>query len=312
MFCQNCGKQNPDGSVFCDGCGAQIGAAPAAPVYEAPAQAPTYAPPAQPVVNYYAPQGTVAVKPAGNGFGKKLMDTIKGALKTPKATAAATANQKEGMGIASILAGANALAIFLFIWRFIGAYITKAADLADEKANDWIEAFEITYPILPMLLAGLLIAVIGIAVTAVAVFLINKLNKQESNMKQLIVIAAVNSLPATALMIAGTLLSFLTWWFFTIVLIAIAAMGIANICGAVDQEKNTLVQTGVIAVALMVAFGLTSILTNWSIGELASEEVTLNQTREERRENYEDNKIDYPTNSIVYEMLNTFLTTEVN
>ena len=41
MFCPNCGKNLPDNSAFCDGCGTRLGAAPApvqpaAPVYAAP------------------------------------------------------------------------------------------------------------------------------------------------------------------------------------------------------------------------------------------------------------------------------------
>ncbi|MBE6807335.1 MAG: zinc ribbon domain-containing protein [Ruminococcaceae bacterium] len=42
MFCPNCGKNLPDNSAFCDGCGTRLAAAPAQPA------APAYAAPAQP------------------------------------------------------------------------------------------------------------------------------------------------------------------------------------------------------------------------------------------------------------------------
>ena len=49
MFCKQCGKQLPAGAQFCTGCGAQLGAAPPAPV-QAPVSAPVQAfVPAQPV-----------------------------------------------------------------------------------------------------------------------------------------------------------------------------------------------------------------------------------------------------------------------
>lgn len=32
MFCQNCGRQNPDGTAFCSNCGSALNGAPVAPV----------------------------------------------------------------------------------------------------------------------------------------------------------------------------------------------------------------------------------------------------------------------------------------
>ena len=43
MFCENCGKQIPDGSAFCDGCGAKL-TQEAAPVASAQTEAPVAAP----------------------------------------------------------------------------------------------------------------------------------------------------------------------------------------------------------------------------------------------------------------------------
>ncbi len=60
MFCQNCGTQNEDNSLFCISCGAKLDVTPAVPVAEAPAATPVApaqpAQPAQPV----APAQSVA------------------------------------------------------------------------------------------------------------------------------------------------------------------------------------------------------------------------------------------------------------
>lgn len=53
MFCENCGKQNPDGTRFCENCGAPMQAAPAAPA----------AAPAAPAAPVAAPAAPAAKKP---------------------------------------------------------------------------------------------------------------------------------------------------------------------------------------------------------------------------------------------------------
>ena len=54
MFCNNCGKQLPDGSLFCDGCGSSLAnnapVQPQQPMYEQPQQ-PMYNQPQQPMYN---------------------------------------------------------------------------------------------------------------------------------------------------------------------------------------------------------------------------------------------------------------------
>ena len=63
MFCENCGKNLPDGAKFCNGCGAKTEAV--QPAYAAAAEPapapPAYTPP--PAQTAYAPQQTYAPQP---------------------------------------------------------------------------------------------------------------------------------------------------------------------------------------------------------------------------------------------------------
>lgn len=82
MFCPICGKENPEGSAFCAGCGKPM-TAPAAPAPAAPA-APQPAPQAQP--QYAAPQAPVApAAPAKQSpilpFGQFFKSLITAAIK---------------------------------------------------------------------------------------------------------------------------------------------------------------------------------------------------------------------------------------
>lgn len=266
MFCQNCGKQNPDGAVFCEGCGAQIGTAPAA-------------------------------KTAG-GFGAKLTGALTGCLKAPKATAAAVAAEKEGMAIAGVFAGINFLAIFLFLWRYIGAYFTKSADLMDVGVDELIQKSKIEYGIFPMLVAALGLAIITIAVTALVVFAIKKLNKQDADLKQLFVMESVKTFIPSVVLIVCALLSFLIWWFFPIAMIAVIIMWIVNICGEIGESENQLVASGVMTVALIVVMLLTSLLASWGIGETSARDKSMNEAYE---------KAD---NSICHMIFDTLMATE--
>ena len=75
MFCKNCGTENLDTAKFCVGCGNDLTAAPAEPVYEAPVyEAPVYEAPVEaPVVEEAAPN---AFNQAID-FGKNYMEEAK-------------------------------------------------------------------------------------------------------------------------------------------------------------------------------------------------------------------------------------------
>lgn len=57
MFCNNCGKELPDGAKFCNHCGAQLKTAPAAPTAPQPPRPNSgYAAPQQALQSYTPPQ----------------------------------------------------------------------------------------------------------------------------------------------------------------------------------------------------------------------------------------------------------------
>ena len=62
MFCPNCGKENPDGSVFCGGCGMSFGNRAPQPAPQ-PVAAPAAAPVAAPVIPQPQPQAAPAARP---------------------------------------------------------------------------------------------------------------------------------------------------------------------------------------------------------------------------------------------------------
>ena len=80
MFCENCGKQIPDGSAFCDGCGAKL-TQEAAPVASAQATAPAAAPVAAPAAQAKAPFfATLLAKAKAIHQKNKLIFPIAGAV----------------------------------------------------------------------------------------------------------------------------------------------------------------------------------------------------------------------------------------
>lgn len=244
MFCQNCGKQNPDGAMFCEGCGSFLNTAPAAQ----------------------------EAKPAGNN----VVDGLLGYVKNPK-----EASSEGNIMSAGIFAGINFLAIFVFLWRYIGAYFTKLADVMDMSVDELIQKQKIEYGIFPMLVAALGIAIICIAATAGIIFLIKKLNKQDADLMQIAIKAAMDTMIPSALLIVGALLSFLVWWFFPITVIAIIVLWIVNIFAEVGNKDNQMISSGVIAVVLMVVMLLTSLLASWGIGEATMRDKSMNEDFEE-------------------------------
>ena len=279
-FCKFCGSPLEEGQVCtCPNAQAAAQAAPEA----APAAAPA---PEAAAVATAAP----AAAPAGNGFVNKLLDVLKGYWKAPKAAAAAAAEDKQGMAIAGIFAGVNFLAVFFFLWRIIGMLLSTITDGADVDWSEQVEFLEIEQPIFPMLLAGLAIAVIGIAATALVIFIAGKLNKQTIDLKKQIVIEAVHSVIPTALLIVGILLGFLAAWLQFIVLALILVLWFVNVCNEVREAagvqimetgKTLTIYTLVIFVGLAITVWLMTAIGGWGVGELSIQGHTINEAMEE-------------------------------
>ena len=96
---------------FCKFCGTKLEAG---QVCSCPdAQAAAAAPVATAAPEAAAPVATAApAAPAGNGFGKKLLDTLKAYWKAPKETAAAVAEDAKGMTTAGVFAGVHIRRLF--------------------------------------------------------------------------------------------------------------------------------------------------------------------------------------------------------
>ena len=269
-FCRFCGAALEEGQV----CACQANQA-------APAAAPEAAP-----VATAAP----AAAPAAGGLGKKLMDTVKAYWAAPKATAAAVAEDKQGMTIAGIFAGVNVLAVFFFLWRIIGMLLASITESAKVDLDEVKELLEIEEPIFPMLVAALGIAILGILIGALVVFLVAKINKQAVDFKKLIVVEAVRSVVPTALLVVGILLGFLVAWLQFLVLALVLVLWFVNVCadirdvaGVQIQEtgKAMIVNALVIFAVLAVAVYLMVTLAGWGLGELSIRGMTINEAIEE-------------------------------
>lgn len=274
-FCKFCGTQLEEGQVCsCPQAQAELAAPAVASAPEAAAPVATAAPAA----------------PAGNGFGKKLLDTLKAYWKAPKAAAAEVAEDKQGMAVAGVFAGVNFLAVFFFLWRIIGMMLSGITKGADADLDELMEYLEIEQPIFPMLLAGLAIAVIGIAATALVIFIAAKLNKQTVDLKKQIVIEAVHSVIPTALLVVGILLGFLAAWLQFIMLALILVLWFINVCGEVrdaagvqvmETGKSLTINTLVIFAVLAIAVWLMTTIGGWGVGELSIQGHTMNEAMEE-------------------------------
>lgn len=262
-FCRFCGAPLEEGQV----CSCQSTAAPEAVVTEVSSVA-------------------VDVAPVASGT---LLDTLKtalkGLLKAPKATADAVAEDKNGLAVAGILAGINALAVFFFIWRIFGQIFSLVADMMGKLsglgsmmggAAD-IPDMEMGYPIFPMLVSGILIATLGIALTALIVFVVGKIAKAEVDLKKLLVVESTHSVFHSVLMLVGILLGFISWQLQMFVLLLMLVLWLVNTCAEVhcvtgqsanESTKSLGIQTGILCVALAIAIFVISKLVGWCFGEL--------------------------------------------
>ena len=149
MFCPICGKENPEGSTFCAGCGKPI-AAPAAPVAPVVPQQPApqaqpqpqpqqqYAAPQQP--QYAAPQAPVApAKPSKIlPFGEFFKSLITAAIK-PVTGASDEAKKYDVIGnsliLSAIVVGILTIANFLFYILRMTIYGTWPRRVGDSFVN---------------------------------------------------------------------------------------------------------------------------------------------------------------------------------
>ena len=190
-FCKYCGTQLEDGQVCsCPQAQAELAAPAAAPAPEAAAPVATAAPAAAPS--------------AGKDLLNKVKETFLSYLKAPKATTAKIAADPKGMTLAGIFAGVNALAVFLYLWKILGGIMGMAGDIS----GGLTDKIDIEYPIFQMLIAGIVIAAVGILISTLVVLLMSKVGKQAVDFKKLLVIESVNTIFPSMVLLAGTVLGF--------------------------------------------------------------------------------------------------------
>ena len=229
---------------------------------------------------------TEAAPVAAPGLFAKLKDAFLSYLRTPAATVRGAVN--EDIKIPAILAGANALAAFLFLWKLLGGIFGSIVDTANKAmsglgslmggSSDSLE-IEITYPFFLLLLGGILLAALFIGLSALGLFCAAKLSKKELTIQQSFTVASYNSILPTLLLVLGILLGFIS---LTAQLIVLAVAAILWAIFAVQDAReyaglNPTIATKnlVIATVLMLVVAGLSIYLAFEIGLWCTGEIEI-------------------------------------
>ena len=179
MFCKNCGKNLPDNARFCDGCGAQLGDAPAA--QSAPYRAAAPVAQANPIVDNF-------LKVLKGFFSKNSLETI-------EASAKSTTLEWILVGLLSIVVYAFALA------ANVGQTLSQIADGADISS---------VYNFGIWLLFGLLFGAVSFCTAAFGSFLAAKIATNSFvNVHSAFNVVAAGTLPLSCVYLANILLGFI-------------------------------------------------------------------------------------------------------
>ena len=223
--------------------------------------------------------------PAAPNLLTKLKDAFLGYLRAPKATVGNALN--DDIKIPAILAGINALAAFLYLWKLIGGFLGSIVDAVNDAMSgisgmlggSASMELEITYPFFILLLGGILLAVIFIGLSALGLFCAAKLTKKELTIQQSATVAAYDSIFPTLLLLVGILLGLISTTAQLIVLpIAAILWAIFSVRDAQEYaglnptiaSKNLAIQT-----VLMLVVGGLSIYLAWEIGLWCTGEVAI-------------------------------------
>ena len=193
---------------------------------------------------------------------------------------------KEDIKIPAILAGANALAAFLFLWKLLGGIFGSIVETTNQALGGLGSALggsasaiklEITYPFFLLLIGGILLAVIFIGLSALGLFCAAKLTKKELSIQQSVTVAAYNSIIPTLLLVLGILLGIISLTAQLIVL-AVAAIfwAIFAVQNARDfaglnptiATKNLVIEAVIILVVAGLSIYLAFEIGLWCTGEI--------------------------------------------
>lgn len=247
-FCKYCGTPLEDGQV-CSCAGAQAAPEAAAPVATA-----------------------TAAPSAPSSIFTDLKNDFLNYLRAPEATV--RNNLDNGLKIPAIFAAVNALAAFFYCWRLIVAMFSGILD----AVGAGMFGSKISYPVILLLLIGILLAVVYIGLSALGLFCVSKLSKRELSFTQGIAVASYHSVIPTLLLLVGTLLGFISLPAQLIVLpIALIIWSVFAVQGAKEYAglnatlagKNLAIQTLVSLIIVAIAAYLTYQLLIWGIGEVS-------------------------------------------
>ncbi len=271
-FCKYCGSEIPEGgSCSCEGAQAaqQQAAQPAQPAAAVATAAPATAP-AQP-----------------SELVRELKETLLGALKAPRQAGAKLLSCKNKYAISGILAGANAIAVILLLWQLLTGFVGLMADIVSVDLDD----VEVVYPVLPMILSGILLAALGIGISALVVFAFGKLMKKEIDIVDTLIVAAADSLYPTMLVLLVALLGLISLPVQIAGAVLLLIVGIVNVVlniranadldGARSTKEYGLLIAAIAVTVLLVYLAVDILAVEWCMMNVEIEGTTLGEAVEE-------------------------------
>ncbi len=268
-FCKYCGSEIPEGGS----CSCQASQAAQQPV-ESTAQSAAAAAPA-------------AAPAQPNELLMELKDVLLTGLKAPRQAAAKLTTCKNKYAVSGILAGVNAVAVILLLWQMMAGFVGLMTDTVSAD----IEDLEIAYPVLPMILSGILLAAIGIGLSGLIVFACAKLMKKEVNIVDTLIVAAGDSLYPTILVLVVTLMGLISMPVQIAFAVLLLILGIVNVIlnvrakADLDGTRNTKeygLLIAAIAVTVLVVYLAVDILAvDWCLMGVEIEGTTIGEAVEE-------------------------------
>ncbi len=233
---------------------------------------------------------------AGNGSTllAELKDVLLCGLKTPRQAASKLENSKNKMAVAGIIAGIHAIAVFLLLLKsmtgLIGGVVSGISDAMGGLLSS-AEDIEITYPVFPMILSGIMISAIAIGVAGLLNFAFAKLAKKETAALDCIMDSAVDSLYPSVLLIAATVVGFISSSLQLLVLLLLLVVVIVTAVDnarmyadmRIDQTTKNYISVivGIFAAIVVVGFTTKLMAIDWCLMAVEIEGATIEEIVEQ-------------------------------
>lgn len=260
---------------FCKYCGAPLEEGQTCTCPESQAAAAAVANPAEAAAPA-APVATAVAQGAAGAKAKALLLEVKNVLlayvKSPRDAAQVAMNSENHLAIAGVLAGVNAIAALLYIWRLFAQLLGTIGGIASNLG------VKIQYPFLAMLVTAIVLTVVFIGMSGLALFVCAKIAKRKMEIKYAMEIASVASIASTVLLLLGIILGFISWQMQLLCLVLSAIIWCAN--GLADihdytalKANNSLKEMGILVLTVIVVAAICLMITGklsvWCIGEIS-------------------------------------------